>query len=331
MNNPPQADADSDRLGDVCDNCPTVSNPDQADADSDGTGDACECAVRGDVHPNAVGDADVDLADFALGRQKIRGQPINARDTTCGDVHPGSVACDASSGPDGWCVTGDADFDLGDLVIIRRLVAGVLTPSCVPCGQAPAEVDLRLPGDVTPLGAPDNVVTITDVVVALRWAARVDTPDDEQRRRADVAPATSEGSARVAVGDGLITIGDVIVMLRVSARVDTLAWPERWLASHVSTAATYGAVAVRTSGWPVWAQSTGFEAPSCDSTGGLEVDGGLWSVVCASDTALTTPANVASFAYRGIEPIASENIGVELELVALDLTHLVATATLVPR
>ncbi len=37
-------DADSDGLGDPCDNCPDVANADQADTDADGVGDACEVA-----------------------------------------------------------------------------------------------------------------------------------------------------------------------------------------------------------------------------------------------------------------------------------------------
>ena len=37
-----QEDADSDRVGDVCDNCPNVTNTDQVDTDGDGFGDACD-------------------------------------------------------------------------------------------------------------------------------------------------------------------------------------------------------------------------------------------------------------------------------------------------
>jgi len=47
-------DADSDGLGDPCDNCPEVANADQADADGDGVGDACEVAdADGDGVPDS--------------------------------------------------------------------------------------------------------------------------------------------------------------------------------------------------------------------------------------------------------------------------------------
>jgi len=38
-------DQDSDGVGDICDNCPTVSNPDQNDRDQNNAGDACDNGV----------------------------------------------------------------------------------------------------------------------------------------------------------------------------------------------------------------------------------------------------------------------------------------------
>ena len=63
ISNPDQADADTDNIGDLCDNCATVANADQADQDGDGIGDACDnCPAvpnpdQADSNEDGVGDA----------------------------------------------------------------------------------------------------------------------------------------------------------------------------------------------------------------------------------------------------------------------------------
>lgn len=58
-----QHDNDADGVGNLCDNCPSVTNPGQEDNNSDGIGNACCCAgTTGNVNTFGI----VDLADLSL-------------------------------------------------------------------------------------------------------------------------------------------------------------------------------------------------------------------------------------------------------------------------
>ena len=55
---PTQPDADRDEIGDNCDNCPDAPNQNQADWDGDGIGDACDVCVSVPSNPPRDGDGD---------------------------------------------------------------------------------------------------------------------------------------------------------------------------------------------------------------------------------------------------------------------------------
>jgi hypothetical protein len=323
---PPALEVDcSDGLDDDCDGL-----VDGADEDCQVAAPAC---VPGDIEPDGVGDGDVDLADWSLAKRKNRNKvAINDRDTTCGDVDPGAVAC-SSTTPARWCAAGDGAFDRGDTDVIRKLANGTYVNSCVSCSGQVTAADLRIPGDVAPRGDLDGRVTISDVVTALRWAAGAGAvPTDEETLRCDVAPSVRDGGLLIAQGDGRITIGDVVVILRASARAEQLAWPERRLAANVDEDAAFVALSVTTTGWPAWAQPLGAETPGCTLDDGIDVQRDRWSVTCASDPdVLVTPADIVTFVYRAPEPVAPGQLNTVLQLVDEDLATIQTTARLEAR
>ncbi|OAQ20908.1 PKD domain-containing protein [Thermosulfurimonas dismutans] len=71
-------------------------------------------------------------------------------------------------------------------------------------------------GDVAPLGNRDGQVNIGDALVALRFALGLETPSDEDKCHADVAPLGEDGKPHP---DGRITIGDALVILRKALRL----------------------------------------------------------------------------------------------------------------
>ncbi len=71
------------------------------------------------------------------------------------------------------------------------------------------------PGDVNN----DGNFNVQDAILALRIAAKVDTPTDDQKRAADVAPVTAEG----VYGDGNVNVGDATRLLRRAAGLEPAA------------------------------------------------------------------------------------------------------------
>lgn len=81
--NPLQEDADHDSIGDLCDNCPDNANPAQQDSDNDGIGDACD-ALCGD----SDGSASLSISDavFVINYIFAGGpapNPMDAGDVNC--------------------------------------------------------------------------------------------------------------------------------------------------------------------------------------------------------------------------------------------------------
>ncbi|NLX12424.1 MAG: hypothetical protein GXY44_02055 [Phycisphaerales bacterium] len=119
-----QDDADSDDIGDLCDNCINDPNPDQADEDGDGVGDECDLCpgtipgfgVDADGCPAAITgdfnrDGDVDSGDFAQFQSYATG--------------PG-LACDGDA-----CTAdfdADTDIDQDDFAIFQRCYSGENIP-----------------------------------------------------------------------------------------------------------------------------------------------------------------------------------------------------------
>ena len=61
--NPSQEDGDADAVGNSCDNCPTVANPDQEDSDGDALGDLCDnCPLV--INPNQENNDTDDVGDI---------------------------------------------------------------------------------------------------------------------------------------------------------------------------------------------------------------------------------------------------------------------------
>ena len=100
--NPDQADADKDGVGDACDNCVDTPNPDQADADGDGVGDACDNCVdtpnpdQFDADGDGVGDVCDNCVDDANpGQEDLDGDGVGDVCDNCADTpNPGQEDVD---------------------------------------------------------------------------------------------------------------------------------------------------------------------------------------------------------------------------------------------
>ncbi|MEM7247069.1 MAG: dockerin type I repeat-containing protein [Acidobacteriota bacterium] len=305
------ADRDLDEVPDCLDGCPDDGN--KVEPGDCGCGvvesDPCPC-LPGDLSE----DDEISLVDWALGRREVfLAEDAAADEVGCGDLHPGEVGCEPAGEPARWCVTGDADFDADDLLIVREMLGGGLAIGCDPClaeedGPTPAE--LRVRGDIAPretMG--DGRVNISDVVLALQFSVELFVPTPEELLRGD------------ANEDGRITIADVVDSLRASVGLVELEWPEREMLVANLGATTVVEYWLQTSGWPASAEISGFTADGCvdEATdgGGLELFDDMATILCATDDGSAGMlGEVATIFYRAPEEIRPDSLALESE--ALD-------------
>ncbi len=170
---PPPVDSDGDGITDNLDNCPDDPNPGQLNTDGDALGDVCDNDDDNDGLTdnleNSIGTdpllADTDGDGLSDGEEV--GYDGDSDTYTPGqDLNPLSVDTDGDGLNDGVdpipLVVNVADGDVnangvvnsGDLVVTIRIILGLL-----------AATDTHLAhGDLYPAGAPDGVITLSDLM-----------------------------------------------------------------------------------------------------------------------------------------------------------------------
>jgi hypothetical protein len=237
-------------------------------------------------------------------------------------------------GADSFCTTGNGQFQLGDIVVLRRLLLEVQELSCATCAPQTSPSAGHVPADVAPRGRPNGLVDIADVVVLLRMAVGLDAPTPEELLRADIAPAVHEQGGPAVGGDGEVNIGDVVLGLRASVRLETLRWQERELAFHVDAPVGYVAFMAAVIGWPAWAALSGEERAECLGDGelSLEASGDRVGVTCVTDPRVVSgPGDAAAIRYRAPKAVGISSLSLRSELVDSALETIPTSVRMVAR
>ena len=164
------SDSDTDFFCDYLDNCPLDSNPDQLNNDGDSQGDACD--------PDDDNDGLTDLDEAVYGSNPFIADSDGDRLTDAEEVN---IHASDPVLPD----TDNDGISDGDEVIVY--------------GMNPVQSNR---GDLTPRGAPDNVLNAGDILVLSGIVLGTIQPDALQSVLADVD------------GNGLINAGDTLLLQR---------------------------------------------------------------------------------------------------------------------
>jgi hypothetical protein len=164
-------DDDGDTIPDSQDNCPNDANTAQNDFDNDGLGDVC------DPDDDNDGLSDTDELTIYFTNPLL---PDTDGDSVLDGVEVTNGTNPNNADTDGDGVTDDIDVE---------------------------PLTFNVSGDVAPLGAPDGIVNVADLLIQTRFNLGLSTPDSIALQNGDLYP---DGAP-----DGVINTSDLILMMQL--------------------------------------------------------------------------------------------------------------------